>query len=173
VAYRRRDFAHARELFERSISLVHERADDWSLAMRLLDLAYVTLAQRNRRQARSLFIESQEVWRSLGQVRGAVLCLAGLASFRAAERRFLESARLLAASEAACARESVALEPTARLAYEADVLSMKQRTSAREFTQAWSVGSRLALDDALTEAVDAGSAVVSNGGPKDRLTERA
>jgi DNA-binding CsgD family transcriptional regulator len=172
IAYLEGDAAKAGDLYQQSAALFQERGDEWSVAMLRTELGYAALAQRDARLATTLFTQSLLSWRRLGHRRGTVLCLAGFASVVAERGQLVEATRLLGATEAACAREAVALEPIARTTLDATVNRVRRRVSPARFEAAWTRGRGLGADEALTLAL-AASGVQQAGQPsRAQLTSR-
>jgi non-specific serine/threonine protein kinase len=153
VAYLEGDATKAGQLYQQSAGLFQQRGDEWSVAMLRTELGYAALAQRDHRLATTLFTQSLMSWRRLGHRRGTVLCLAGFASVIAHRGHLVDATRLLGATEAACEREAVALEPIARTTFESTVNRVRGRVSPIRFEAAWSHGRGLGADEALSMAL--------------------
>jgi non-specific serine/threonine protein kinase len=171
VAYLEGDAARAERLYLQSADLFQQRGDDWSVAMLRTQLGYAALAQRNASGAARLFTQSLDRWHTLGHRRGTVLCLTGLAAIVVDRGHLVEAARLLGATEAACERNAIALEPIARATYDVRVQRVRRQLGEASFASAWGEGRELDLDDALAMAL-AASGTHSGQPSRDLLSVR-
>lgn len=112
IAYQAGDFAAARELLEESGTYFLERGDEWSAGMVAHDLGYVAYSQGRLDEAADRFAEGLRNWMRLGNRRGQIACVAGLAGVAAGLGRAAEARSLLAAVDLMTAETGIALEPT-------------------------------------------------------------
>jgi predicted ATPase/DNA-binding NarL/FixJ family response regulator len=152
IAREQGDTGRAARLFREALDLFRAIGDDWGASNSLANLGQVMLADGDRAGAAAAFREALQVQRALGDILHMPECFEGLAAL-AADRQARRAARLLGASEALRDRlgAPVAGVDQARLT---DVVERVRRSIRPEaFQSAWQDGRGLAMDQAITLAL--------------------
>src|SRR5690606_41318872 len=84
----------------------------WRSSMARNDLGSVAETQGAVREAAAFHAESLRTWRTLGNKRGSLICMAGLARVALRAGAYGQAVRLLAAIDAIVAESRIVLEPT-------------------------------------------------------------
>src|SRR5262249_42288931 len=104
----------ARDYYERSLVLRRGLGDTRGVAMGLINLGHVLLADGDSSSARQALWESWKLLDELEHQYGQAVCVAAFAALATAEAQPATAARLLGAASAALERVGNALEPADR-----------------------------------------------------------
>lgn len=159
----RGEHASARKLYAES----QARFDELGLGPDpgiLHNLGYVTLAEGDVTQGAVTFREALNLFRRIGDWRGAADCLVGAGCVLAAAGQAAEGARLFGAGEAALHALSTQLWAANRADYRRWLAFAKAGTTRAAFATAWSEGRALPLDQAVWVALAALSRPIGNPG---------
>jgi non-specific serine/threonine protein kinase len=155
---------HATALYAESLALWRELRGNPGIASALHKLGQVARSTGDTRRARALYAESLTLQRDLGNKQGIGECLAGLAGAAAETGQPERAARILAASAALLQTIGVPLAPVDQAALTRDMDTVRDRLGAVAWNAAWTAGSALSTDEAITLALTddvAGEATVS------------
>jgi tetratricopeptide (TPR) repeat protein len=165
IAVAQGDHGAAQVLYEEMVSIAARTGVTCPLVSALESLAYVALEQGEATRARDLLTEGLRLWRQEGNWLGIVRALAGLAGVAAAQGQAGRAGRLFAVVHAAFPKSGMLFGamffPTACVLIDGshrawfDHLLAKARTDLdmQAFNAGWSVGTVMALEDAIAEAV--------------------
>jgi predicted ATPase/DNA-binding CsgD family transcriptional regulator len=152
AAYRQNDLARAAQLAQEALVASRESGHGPTIAQALVGSAQVAIAQDQLEQGSILLREAIATAANAGYRLSSADALTGSASIAAAQRRHADAARLLSAASAACAEIGARRLP--HLAqYERALALVRESMADDAFRQSWEAGSRLALDEAITEAL--------------------
>jgi predicted ATPase/class 3 adenylate cyclase len=151
VACAQRDYASARLLFEECRTIMRELGDRDGLAAALHSLGAVAYERGDLAVAVAHYVESLAILRELGHRVRIIYSLEELASVAAAVGNPAQAARLWGAGERL--REEIGA-PAPNDAGYAERVAAARATLAdeRSFTQAWTAGRALTLEQAIDEA---------------------
>lgn len=162
LAYQAGDFAGARRLLEESATYFLDRGDEWSAGMVAHDLGYVAYSQGRLDEAADRFAEGLRNWRRLGNRRGQIACVAGLAGVATGMGRAAEARALLAAVDMMTAESGITLEPT-DLATQGEIRAAIHRQAGDEARGSGSAN----LEDTVRMGLEIADAAASPGSPVD------
>jgi tetratricopeptide (TPR) repeat protein len=150
VARIRRNYDRARAYYEEAEALLREEGDrGGDLARLIYSLAYVAQRQGRLDQAETNFLDSLAMFRRLGNKRGIVECLAGLAGL-IAEQGEPEGAAVLLSSADGLMR---ALNQTWWLAdlveYEHNIKFIRHALPGERFEAAWQEGQGMSIEKTI------------------------
>jgi ATP/maltotriose-dependent transcriptional regulator MalT len=152
----RGDLAGAGEAYEQALALFSSLDPHRHYAPQglLHNLGYLALARGEARRAASLFVESAEIYRTVGTDRhGLAECLIGLACVAVRRRQTRLAARLFGVAEAELERLGTGLTPANRAEYQRGRAALAAaRPTERLIAAAAAEGRGLSLDDALDQA---------------------
>jgi tetratricopeptide (TPR) repeat protein len=151
------DNASARALHEESLALLLEMGHKEAGAKTLHSLALVICSQGEYVAARTMLQESLPAARNVSDTNEVLGILAALgavtAMMQAGVEETLRGARLLGASDALHEKLGLQLSPEDRITYERGVGSAQTQLSEDDFERAWSEGSELTFEQAITYAL--------------------
>jgi DNA-binding CsgD family transcriptional regulator len=145
------------------------------------ELGHVVLARGDPRRASACFTESLEVSREVGDQRGVVRCLEGLAGIAAAtvdgesDTEPIRAARLLGASAALRETLGIPVTPIERSTVERASAAVRANVGEDAYAEAWAGGWALPLDEAIelalaTAASQSSSATIDDSASRPRST---
>lgn len=145
-------YDRAGDLYAESLSLHDELGLVGTATPSLLhNLAHVALADGNTQHAAERFGEAIVQFRRLGDRRGVAEAVIGLGAVAASEGRAESAARLLGAGQAALEALGTQLWPSNRAAYERSLHAARAALDPLAFEAAWAAGTRLSLEQAVTQ----------------------
>ena len=154
IAVARGDHARARPLFEESLAIHRTLDDPWGIAHSLSRLAYV-LDGRDHDTSRRLIAESVELELKQGDRVGLVFNLETCAGLAAAEGRHERAVRLYAG--ASVLREAIGSHPYDVAwpdpGHEGQVAALRSALGEEAFTEVWTQGRAMTLDESLDYAL--------------------
>jgi non-specific serine/threonine protein kinase len=162
IAYQAGDFASARRLLEESATYFLERGDEWSAGMVAHDLGYVAYSQGRLDEAADRFQEGLRNWMRLGNRRGQIACVAGLAGVAVGMGKAAEARALLTAVDMMTAATGIALEPT-DLATLGEIRAAIRRQAGNEVRSLGPTN----LEDAVRRGLEIAEAAASAGSQVD------
>jgi hypothetical protein len=116
--------------------------------------------QGDYERAAARFRESLAMFRELGNKRGIVECLAGLAGLAAKQGQPQWAARLLGAVEALLGALGAAWWPADRVEYERNLAAIQAALDEETFAVAWAEGQAMTLEQAIAYASEEARGVV-------------
>jgi tetratricopeptide (TPR) repeat protein len=146
------DYKRARALYEECLAATPATNND-SRAVGLLNLGLVTTSQGDYAAARSFFLESLKVIRSLGDQPTTASCLEGLAGVYGLQGQPKEGAWLLGAAEALRKTPNLPVQTGERAHYESSVAALRAGLSEAVFAAAWAEGSTVTREQAIEHAL--------------------
>ena len=149
------DYAAAEPLLTQSLAVFRTTGNDHAAAIQLNNLARVAIRLADP-AARGYVREALVLRQKLGDVKGLLWSLDAAAGLAAAEGRLREAARLYGAGEALERTQGITAAPSELAGRERFLGLTRAGLNEAEFTEAWSEGQCLTLNQAV-EAVLAGS----------------
>jgi len=135
----RGDYVHARDLYEESLQRFVGLGLD--VQPRLLhNLGYVALARLEPREARRFFTSALAQFRVLGEQRGLIDCLMGLAAVTAADGHAVHATRLFGTAHRAMETLGLDLWVSDRGDVEHALVDVRRQLSSDAFAAAWAEG---------------------------------
>jgi predicted ATPase/DNA-binding CsgD family transcriptional regulator len=149
------DYVAARALSAESLALLREMGDRQGVERSLAGLATVAHRAGDTTEARRLCEESLRTAHALGDREGIANSLEILAEIINAQRDVLGAARLWAAAAALREAMGVRLPPTDQARAEQIITRTRAHTDSRSWTAAWDAGRGMAIDQAVSAALQA------------------
>jgi len=144
------DYTRAGRYYREAETLLIEEGDRGGDRARLVhSLGFVLLRQGDSTQAEGLFRESLAIFRRLGNKRGIVECLAGLAGWEAELGEMERAAVLLSAADNQMSELEQAWWPADRVEIDHTLKAIKQSLSEDAFARFWDEGQSMGLDEAI------------------------
>jgi non-specific serine/threonine protein kinase len=147
----------AAALLEECLACTAALGDRHDYAFALVELAVIDLSRRDAEQALARLEESASIIRELGDGFGAAAALFGYAFCLASSHPF-PAIRFGGAVTAACRAGGFAFPLGLAVMFEELMAGLKAAVGPDGFVAEWEQGSRLALDEALMQAMAAGQA---------------
>lgn len=141
----------ARHRLEESLALFRQVGDRLGMGYALHSLGRVAHAEGNDQQARVFFREALPIREELGDRRGIIECLEGLA-VAAGPDDLKAGVSLFAAAHVLREATDTPLRPADRVAQERELAAIRTHISDEAFDHAWKAGQALSLDEAVAEA---------------------
>jgi predicted ATPase/DNA-binding SARP family transcriptional activator len=138
---------------ERALAIARACRDIFMTAEALLALGWVAMVQHDERDAARIAGEVLTFARQLGRTYEVVYCLEGLAPLVASRARPEQATRLIAAGRCIQDAAGASGNPSFVRAVDAHVAQLRERLGARAFDVAWAAGEKMAMDDAVVEAL--------------------
>jgi len=157
VARHQGDYTRAAPLYAESLALVQELGDRWGIAINLAWLGTVTRYQGNYAHATALLMEGLTLCQALGDKERIAECLEGLAGLAGAQEQAERAAHLFGAAAALRDTIDAPLPPAERADYERDLATIRSQIDAAAFADAWAAGQAMPPEQAIAEALNAGS----------------
>jgi predicted ATPase/DNA-binding CsgD family transcriptional regulator len=148
------NLAQAVALHDESLALKREQDDVWSIANSWMSLAMLARQQGEDQRAAAQFGQALALFHRLRDSRDVALCLDGLATVAAAQGRMDRAARLLGAATASRETVSAPASMDDRAARERATAASRAALGEARFREAWEAGRALAVDTAVTFALD-------------------
>ncbi len=167
------DDGKATALYQESLALWQELRGTPGIASALHKLGQVSRRRGDDRLARARLAEALVLQRDLGNKQGIAECLAAVGGVAATAGRAEYAAQLFAASSALLDGIGVPLAPVDQQTLDQDVTYTRDQLGTDAWAVAWSIGSELSTDDAislaLTAADPAAAAAADATGAPDRM----
>ncbi len=90
----------------------------------------------------------------VGDPRGTIACLAGLAAIAAAQGRFERAAKLMAAVDTQLATIGIRLLFIDQIEYERNLANLRAKLDEKNFNKFWARGNGMSLDQAIAFALE-------------------
>ncbi|HET9224094.1 MAG TPA: tetratricopeptide repeat protein [Roseiflexaceae bacterium] len=158
VADRQGQGAEARALYEESLVLERTLGYREGVAISLGGLGRVAVRQGSYAAALKHYVECLALWAELGGKDGIALCLEGIACVAVAQAQVERAARLFGAAEALRIAIGAPMSPADISFVEPFLSTARARLDAAELSAAWAAGVALALDQAVSAALQGGTA---------------
>lgn len=152
VARRQGDYAAARPLHEEAVAFFRAHGNKVGIGRALMSLGDMERLQNAYDRARALCAEAMLLLRDADKPSVAD-CLEKFASLARSKSRPERAARLFGATEALRDAIGYRLPPADRLEYDRDVLAVRTGLGAKAFTEAWSEGRTMTLEQAIEYAL--------------------
>jgi predicted ATPase/DNA-binding SARP family transcriptional activator len=152
------DYAAARQIFEDVLRTARELKDKLNSARCLKGLGDVAQGQGDCETAQAFYAESLALCGELGFKPGIAWLLQEFAGRAAARGQPERAARLLGAADPLLDTLGDRFEPTLWLPSDRNVSAVRARLSEKAFAAAWAAGRAMTLDEAITVALEDGSA---------------
>jgi hypothetical protein len=153
VARMQDDPRRAIDYYEESRDVFHALGDDEGIARSLMNQGAATLEAGHPVRAAELCRSSLSIWAELGNRWDITDCLEDLAASLTATGEAAAGARLLGAAEALREETGTALAPAERRIYDGRVAEARRRLDEATFTEEWSRGRALTLEEAIAVAL--------------------
>jgi tetratricopeptide (TPR) repeat protein len=154
IAYKKGDLEQAEARYRAALELLTgDAADQQMIALIMTNLGEIARLHKNYRQACQLLAESAEIYRTLNDNQGLLLCLNNLAEIAIDLGHAELAAELLGAMEALYEQLDAVRSPDQASDYERQVAAVRSQLDARVFEAAWRRGRTLPIDDVLKRAV--------------------
>lgn len=158
LAHARGDYEHARVLYEESLALERELGNIGGAAITLSNLGELAIHARDPKGAALLFVEALQLGVELGDREIVSNCLDGLGYVAFANGQVLQAATLHGAAEGARATVELPLRPAEIAQHEQHVAMLHRALGEVAFTQTWSRGREMPLEQAVSHALAAADA---------------
>jgi len=152
--HRQGQWAAARELLEQALAVARELEAPWEIGNALHEIGRVECDEGRHDLALTHFAESMNILHGLGDRRGVIESLEGLAGLAAATAAPRRAARLWGAADALRQEMGSARSVDEGIAYERQVKPVRAILTAEAFDQAWDEGRAMSLDDTVRYALD-------------------
>lgn len=146
-------YEEATRLYQESLDLIGQEGPQGWRALYLHNLGHAKGHLGDERQARALFAEALSRYRDIGDRRGVLECVAGLASL-IADRDPERTARLLGAATAVADAMGTRLSQLNRTDYDNSLATARRRLGDEAFEAAWRQGRSLSQELAITYALE-------------------
>jgi DNA-binding NarL/FixJ family response regulator len=143
----------AAALHAESLALKREHGDAWSVAASLFSMGTLVRIQGDEEQAARLFRESLALRRELKDREGIAVCLEGLAHVVRMPSSVVQAVTLLGAAHRL--RETIG--QTRRAQDDRLVADARSMLGEHAFTEAWTLGQMMPLDDLIDQVLPGGS----------------
>jgi hypothetical protein len=154
VALGEKQHAEAHELYERSLAIWQELADQRGIARAVLDLGRVACRQGNAATARARYAESTGLFQRLGDKAGIAACLEGVAEVETAMERPGRAVRLCGAARALREATGALLPLHGAAECERQMAALQERLGDDAFAAAWAEGRAMSLEEAVRLALE-------------------
>jgi tetratricopeptide (TPR) repeat protein len=141
------------QLYQGSLALVGEEGPQGWRALYLHNLGHATSHLTDEQQARALFAEALARYQDVGDRRGVLECVAGLAGL-VADRDPERTARLVGGATAIADAMGTRLSQLNRTGYVNSLATAHRRLGDAAFEAAWEQGRSLTLELAIAEAME-------------------
>ncbi len=145
-------YDQARKYYEESDSLLTDSGDDGDKARFVHNLGYIAQHEEEFELAEAQFRKSLKMFRQLGNRRGMVECMAGLAGLKAQQGQTVWGAILFSTAESLLKATGGAWWPADRVEVERNREIMRSALGEAEFAAAWKKGQTMTLEQAITFA---------------------
>lgn len=154
IALERGEYAKAAELSEQAYGLFETLEDSEGMAFALVNQGFAALSEHQHDRAIELLREALRRLAELEFKDVIGYCFEGLAAVLALTERGEEAAKLLGAAEALRESLGVALAPAEQATHDETVTAVKAALGEERFSAAWLQGRELALDEAISYALE-------------------
>ena len=148
------DYATAVVQCQEAVDLMRQHSDKWGLARGLNRLGFALLYQGDVHQARRHFVESLDLWQEIGNLRGVLYTLIGLAGIAAQIGQPDRAARLFGAAHALAGDSRLFDVGIDRARYERTLALARDRLADQIFVEAFKAGQILSRDQAIALALE-------------------
>ena len=155
AVYAQSDFDRAASYCQEALSLGRRVADVWGTILALNILGNVACIRGDHAQATAYLQESLALRRESGQRTDIAECFQGIACLAVAEDRFERAARLFGAAEAVLERLCAIPSPIRPVTYGRDVARTRAGLGDGAFSEAWTQGRAMTLEQAIAYALEA------------------
>lgn len=153
AALSQEDYAFALACFEEGLTIHREGGNRRGIANMLNNLGSVDYAQSNYSSARACYEESLALYREIGDRRGISLSLDAFANLAARESRSEQFAVLWVAAETLREQMGTSRSSVERETYECEVAQVRQVLGEEAFSEAWTAGAGMMLEQAIDFAL--------------------
>jgi predicted ATPase/DNA-binding XRE family transcriptional regulator len=143
----------ARALLEEALSEARTTGFTWGVAGTLTLLGHLAHAQQDYPLARARYRESLGLYRQLRNPTYTAWCLEGMAALDCAEGYYVQATRLCAAAAALRQKEQTPLPPAEQEPFDQTVMVARAALDDATFSEAWTTGSALTQEKAITCAL--------------------
>jgi predicted ATPase/class 3 adenylate cyclase len=150
----RGDYEQAGMLYEESLALARELGIKRVVASTLHNLGSIALYHRDTGSSAARFRESLALFLELSDKEGLTVCLAGLAAIAVTTGQPARAGRLFGAAEAVHLTMGGILWPTDHAEQAGYMAAARAQLDEATFTTAWAEGQAMALEQAITYALD-------------------
>ncbi len=154
VAFLHYEAEWARSIYEEAVGVLREPGDINFLAYAIRRLGQLLWHQGNYEAAFTLCKESMNLNQQVGDPRGTIACLAGLAAIAAAQGRFERAAKLMAAVDTQLATIGIRLLFIDQIEYERNLANLRAKLDEKNFNKFWARGNGMSLDQAIAFALE-------------------
>jgi tetratricopeptide (TPR) repeat protein len=154
IAIQLGDYDQARTRFEQGLDLFQKIGDKYRVNMVRSELAHIERRQNHYRQALPIYNETILAWRELGSRAAVAHQLECFAFTYEALRHDEHAVHLLGAAEALREKITIPMTPLERKEYDRVVASLRTRLNKSLFSQAWSEGREMTMDQAVAYALE-------------------
>ena len=154
VAFLHYEARLARSIYEEAVGVLREPGDINFLAYAIRRLGQLLWHEGDNEAAFTLCKESLNLNQQVGDPRGTIACLAGLAAIAAAQGRFERAAKLMAAVDTQLASIGIRLLFIDQLEYARNLADLRAKLDEKNFNKFWAKGKRMSLDDAIALALE-------------------
>jgi predicted ATPase/DNA-binding SARP family transcriptional activator len=152
VALARGDLDRAEGYFSEQLAWARHNQVDMGIAIGLSNLGATRLEQDRPEEARTCFRQSLGLFQKLGDLEGIAGCLEGLAAAAVRRGQAERAVQLSAAAENLRRQINAPLAATERHRYERTLASAQELLGEPRFTQNWTAGSQLSVEQAISLA---------------------
>jgi tetratricopeptide (TPR) repeat protein len=155
IALRRQgEWTEAHELHEQSLVVARERGTPWEVGTALREMGLAECDEGRCDLALKHLAEAMAIQHGLGDRRGVMESLEGLAALAAATAAPRRAARLWGAADALQQEMDSAMSVNQRIAYDRQVQPVRAILTDEAFDHAWDDGRAMTLGDAVRYALD-------------------
>jgi predicted ATPase/transcriptional regulator with XRE-family HTH domain len=153
VARCRQDYDEAYTRYSESLELYRSIGVKDGIASSYHNLGHVYYHRGDYKQAAEVFRKGLLLFRELGDKLSIVECVTGLAAVAVGTGQAERAARLFGASEAALDAMGTTLDPADQMEYEHNVALTRSNLPVQAFSENWSAGRTMTLDQAIDYAL--------------------
>jgi predicted ATPase/DNA-binding CsgD family transcriptional regulator len=141
----------ARQYMEESLAQIRQIGDKHRINIIASDLAHILRRIGDLREAEKFYVEAIQGWRYYGQLGGLARCVECLAFIAIAQKRDQQAARWLGAAEMIRGTSRAEMIPPEQEEYQREVAILRGRMNPNDFSNSWSGGEVLALQQVIAE----------------------
>ena len=147
------DYGRAGDFYQKALAINRETGDSARQVTNLVNLGATALAQENYEAASLFYKEGLKISSRMGDVRGGIYCLEGIAGAYWVPRKPDRAALLLGAAQALRAANNLPIEPVDQLTYDQFFTSVRESLADKIFIDLSERGRNVKFEEAVVMAL--------------------